>query len=163
RSASEYTATEAMLISFSVRMTRIAISPRLATRTFSNMRRESSGASCDVPRAYAARRWRSVSPIQITWSRPGPTPTSLIGTAAFPDVGAELVVELGRERAGANASGVRLRDSPDLVDVGRAHAGAHAGCTGDRVRRGDERVGPVVQVEQRSLGALEDHRATGVE
>src|SRR5436190_794195 len=31
---------------------------------------------------YAARRWRSASPIQITWSRPGPTPTSLIGAPA---------------------------------------------------------------------------------
>src|SRR5262252_7777769 len=41
RSASEYTPTETIPISLSVRMTRIAISPRLATRTFSNMARES--------------------------------------------------------------------------------------------------------------------------
>src|ERR671932_2860103 len=40
RSGSEYTATEAIPSSSSARMTRTAISPRLATRTLLNMRRE---------------------------------------------------------------------------------------------------------------------------
>ena len=34
---------------------------------------------------------------------------------------------------------------------------------GDRVRRGDEGIGAVVEVEQRPLGALEDHGPAGVE
>ena len=37
--------------------------------------------------------------------------------AALADLVAELVVELGRERAGADARGVGLGDAPDLVDV----------------------------------------------
>src|SRR3954462_7488015 len=43
RSSSEYTATEAIPISSSARKTRIAISPRLATRTFLNMGAEPYG------------------------------------------------------------------------------------------------------------------------
>ena len=72
---------------------------------------------------------------------------------------AEVVVELGRERAGADAGRVRLRDAPDLVDVLRADAGAGAGAAGHEVRAGDERIGAVVDVEQRALRALEDDRA----
>ncbi len=44
RSASEYTATAAMPISRSVRMTRTAISPRLATRTLRKVRFMFGGA-----------------------------------------------------------------------------------------------------------------------
>jgi len=46
---------------------------------------------------------------------------------------AELAVELGRERAGADAGGVGLGDAPDLVDVLRAGAGAGRRAAGDRV------------------------------
>ena len=40
--------------------------------------------------------------------------------APVAQVGADLVGELGRERAGADPRRVRLADAPDLVDVGRA-------------------------------------------
>src|SRR5690606_31745820 len=75
----------------------------------------------------------------------------------------DLVVKLGRERARAHAGRVRLADAPDLVDVGRPDARAHTGGAGDRVRRGDERIRAVVEVEQRRLRALEDHVLAGVE
>ncbi len=74
-----------------------------------------------------------------------------------------LVVELGGERPGADAGGVGLGHAPDLADVLRPDPGAYAGCSGDRVGGGDERVGAVVDVEQGGLGALEDHRLAGVE
>ena len=76
---------------------------------------------------------------------------------------AELVVELGRERAGAHARGVGLGDPPDLVDRARPDAGAHARRARHGVRRGDERIGAVVDVEHRALGALEDHELAPVE
>ena len=76
---------------------------------------------------------------------------------------ADVVEELGRERAGPDARRVRLGDAPHLVDVGRADAGADARRAGDRVRRRDERIGAVVQVEERGLGALEEDEPVGVE
>src|SRR3954471_5354974 len=68
-------------------------------------------------------------------------PTDAAGAAGGPPVlpprlsqrDPELVVELGRERARADARGVGLRDAPDLVDVLRPDAGAGAGGRGHRV------------------------------
>ena len=84
-------------------------------------------------------------------------------SASLADAGAELVVQLGGERPGADPGGVRLRHPPDLVDVGGTDARANAGGARHRVRRGDEGVGAVVEVEQGSLSALEDHGAAAVE
>src|SRR5262249_14934666 len=53
--------------------------------------------------------------------------------AALADLGPDVVVELGRERAGAHARRVRLRDAPDLVDVARPDARAGARGAGGRV------------------------------
>ena len=47
--------------------------------------------------------------------------------------GADLVVELGRERPGADARRVRLHDADDLVDLERPDAAAGARAAGDRV------------------------------
>ena len=74
-----------------------------------------------------------------------------------------LVVELGRERAGADPGGVRLDDADHLGDPGRPDAGADAGAARGRVRRGDERIGAVIDVEQRPLRALEEHGRALVE
>ena len=71
--------------------------------------------------------------------------------------------QLGREGAGPDPGRVGLGDPPDLGDVGRADAGADGRRAGDRVGGGDEGIGAVVEVEQRRLGALEDHRLAGVE
>ena len=58
----------------------------------------------------------------------------------------------------ADAGHVGLRDADDRVDPRRADPDADvAASAGDRARRGDERVGAVVEVEQRPLRALEQH------
>ncbi len=66
-------------------------------------------------------------------------------------------MQLRRERAGAHPRGVRLEDADHRGDPGRADAGPGAGPAGGRVGRGDERVGAVVDVQQRALGALQQH------
>src|SRR5690606_34692630 len=66
------------------------------------------------------------------------------------------VEELGGEGTGADAGRVGLDHADHAVDPGGADAGAHADATGDRVGRGDEGIGPVVDVEHRGLGALEE-------
>ena len=68
-----------------------------------------------------------------------------------------LALDLGRERAFADAGHVGLRDTEDLVDAVRPDAEADRRPGGDRARRGDERVRAVVEVEQRSLRPLEQH------
>ena len=64
-------------------------------------------------------------------------------------------LDLGRERALADARHVGLRDADDLVDPRRPDADARGRGGRDRVGRGDERIGAVVEVEQRPLRALE--------
>ena len=76
---------------------------------------------------------------------------------------AHLVVELRGEGAGAYPRDVGLGDAPGLVDVLRPHPRADAGRAGDGVGRGDERIGAVVDVEQRALGAFEQHEPAAVE
>ena len=66
-----------------------------------------------------------------------------------------VVEQLGRKRPRPDPGRVGLHDADDLVDLERADPAAGAGAAGDRVRRGHERVGAVVEVEQRALGALE--------
>src|SRR5690606_17275740 len=51
-----------------------------------------------------------------------------------------LVEQLGRERARADAGGVRLDDADDAVQRPRPDARSGRGPTGGRRRRGDERV-----------------------
>src|SRR5204863_3666160 len=65
---------------------------------------------------------------------------------------AELVLELRREWPRADARRVGLCDPPDLVDVPGPDAGTDAGRARDGVRRGDEGIGPVVEVKHRPLG-----------
>ena len=77
--------------------------------------------------------------------------------AALGDPGADLVVQLGRIRPGPDPRRVRLHDADDLVDLERPDPAAGAGAAGDRVRRGHVRIAAVVEVEQRALGALEQH------
>ena len=49
------------------------------------------------------------------------------------------------------------------VEVARADAGAHARAAGGRVRRRDERIGAVVEVEERGLRAFQQQRVVAVE
>ena len=72
---------------------------------------------------------------------------------------ADVVLLLGRERAGADPGDVGLGDADDPVDVAWAQSRARAGAAGDRVGRRHEGVGPVVEVEEGGLGALEQDLA----
>ena len=71
-------------------------------------------------------------------------------------VGAEL---LGRERAGADAGSIGLGDAENEADARRAGARAGRRLSGDGVRRGDERIGAVVDIQHHALRALEQHAA----
>src|SRR5690606_13247377 len=81
---------------------------------------------------------------------------AVLGTAVA-DALADLVVQLGRERAAADAGGVGLGDAQHVIDVLRAHAGAGQRATDGGVGAGDVGIGAVVDVQQRALGALEQH------
>ena len=83
--------------------------------------------------------------------------------AGLAQLRAERVVELGGKRSGAHARGVGLGDAPDVVERAGTHARARPRRAGDRVRRGHERIGAVVDVEQSALGTLEHHEAALVE
>src|SRR5450830_250069 len=60
-----------------------------------------------------------------------------------------------REWAGANARRVSLGDAHDVVQHARAYARTGGGIAGHAVRRSDEWVGTVVDVEQGTLRAFE--------
>ncbi len=64
-------------------------------------------------------------------------------------------MEFRGEGPPADARGVGLGDAEHVVDGARPDARAGGRLRRHRVRRGDERIGAVVDVEQRALGALE--------
>src|SRR5690606_41893565 len=66
-----------------------------------------------------------------------------------------FAVEPGWERPRSDPRGVGLGDAPDPVDHGRSNPEAGAHTARDRRARGHVGIGAVVDVEQRSLGALE--------
>ena len=68
----------------------------------------------------------------------------------------DLVLELGREGAAADARGVGFDDSEHEARRAWTHAAARSGRACDRVGRGDEGVSAVVDVEQHALRALEE-------
>ena len=72
---------------------------------------------------------------------------------------ADVVLLLGRERPGADPGDVGLGDADHPLDVPWPEPRAGAGAAGHRVGGGDEGVGPVVEVEEGGLGALEQHLA----
>src|SRR5262249_24178138 len=76
-----------------------------------------------------------------------------VGTQAI----AERVAKLGREGPAADPRGVRLRDADDAADHARREPGAGGRTAGHTARRGDERIDPVVDVEQRTLRPLEEY------
>src|SRR5690606_26343153 len=71
------------------------------------------------------------------------------------DALADFIKQFGRERAGTDAGGVGFENPQHIADRLRPHAGAGSGLTGDRIGRGDERIGAVVDIEQRALRAFE--------
>ena len=81
--------------------------------------------------------------------------------ALLADQLADLVEQLGRERPLADAGRVGLGDAEHVADGARAEARAGRGLAGDGVGGGDERIGAVVDVEQRALRALEQDALAG--
>ena len=89
------------------------------------------------------------------------------GRAELEAVGAQelarLVEQLGRERARADARRVRLHDPDHPVEAGGRDARAGGRTATGGVRRGDERVRAVVDIQHGRLAALEEHGLAGVE
>ena len=92
-------------------------------------------------------------------ARPAGDGAELVAALAQPL--ADRVDELGRERAGADARRVGLGDAEHEADAVGADAGPGGRRRRHRVRRGDERVGAVVDVEHGALRALEQDAAAG--
>ena len=68
--------------------------------------------------------------------------------------GLGLIGKLGGHGARTDAGDIGLHDAQHAVDVLHAHAGAGDGAAGGAVGRRHVRIGTVVDVEQRRLGAL---------
>ena len=68
--------------------------------------------------------------------------------------GTRFVEQLRGERAAADARAVGLEDTVDLADAVRGDAQPDAGAGADGIRRGDERIGTEIHVEQRPLRAF---------
>ena len=64
---------------------------------------------------------------------------------------------LRRQRAFAHARGVGLDDADDAIHAMRRHPGTGAGAAGRGVGRGDERIGAVVDIEERALRAFKQN------
>src|SRR5215203_4338960 len=68
-----------------------------------------------------------------------------------------LVEQLRGHRPVTDPRGIGFGHPDDVLDAARRYAGAHDRAPHRGVGGGDERVGPVVVVEQRRLPALEQH------
>ena len=78
--------------------------------------------------------------------------------AALAQAVAHLAGQLGRQRSFADARRVRLDHAEHASDRARRNAEAGADAADRRVRRGDVRIGAVIDVEQRALRAFEQDR-----
>src|SRR5262245_56794359 len=74
---------------------------------------------------------------------------------ALADQPSRLVLELGRERPLAHPRRICLGDAENIVDGAGPEPRSGRGLSRNRVRRGDERIGAVIDVEQSPLRALE--------
>ena len=79
--------------------------------------------------------------------------------AALAEALADLVGELGRERAAADPRRVGLGDAEHKADRRRADPRPGRRLAGHRVRRGDVGIGAVIDIEHRALRALEQDAA----
>src|SRR4029077_12950255 len=65
--------------------------------------------------------------------------------------------DLAGERAFADTRHVRLRHAENLLDALRSDAEADSRTGRDRARGRDERIRPVIEIEERPLCAFEEH------
>ena len=75
----------------------------------------------------------------------------------------EIAGELARKRSRADARRIALADAEHRVEVARPDAGAAEDRARDAIRRGHVRVGAVIDIEHRAVGALEQHALAGVD
>src|SRR3546814_1340479 len=75
--------------------------------------------------------------------------------APLAEPGASGVVKLGRERPRSDAGRIGLGDAEHEADRARPQSRAARGGARNRVRRGDERIGAVIDIEQHALRAFE--------
>ena len=73
------------------------------------------------------------------------------------EVVTDVVEELGDERSRSHPGDVGLGDADHPLDVAEPDPGAGGGAARHRIRRGHERIRPVIEVERRPLCALEEH------
>ncbi len=64
------------------------------------------------------------------------------------------IMQLGRERSLTDAGHVGLGNAQHIPDIARADPGPRRSLTRDGVGRGDEGIGPVIDVQQGALGAF---------
>ena len=69
-----------------------------------------------------------------------------------------IVIELSRHGARTHAGDVGLHDAYHAVNILHAHAGAGDSATRSAIGRGDKGIGAVVDIQQGSLGTLEQQR-----
>ena len=105
----------------------------------------------DAARSHRLAHQNRVEPAAA--SRPAGHDAEFLATLA--ERSADLVDLLGGKRTGAYASGIGLANSEHISDRPGAQSRPGRGLSGDRVRRRDEWIGAVVDVEQRSLRAFE--------
>src|SRR5450759_1956808 len=74
------------------------------------------------------------------------------------NLGRQRLFEFRRERPVPYARGVRLNDSDDRVELAGRDPDAGCRSAGSRAARRDVRIGAVIDVEERALRALEQHR-----
>src|SRR5688572_8941848 len=82
--------------------------------------------------------------------------------AELPRSLAELAFHLGGQRSTTDTRRVRLHHAKHGIDGRRRDAGTDRGAPGGRVARCDVRIGAVIDVEQRSLRPLEQHRSAAL-
>ena len=109
---------------------------------------------CECSERVEARRVAKRHEVEPTDSPRAPG-RGAVFPPSLPDQVCEVSVDLCGERAGAHARAIGLRHPPDLIDVLGTDAGSDAGSARNWVGRGDERIRPVIDVEQRTLSALE--------
>ncbi len=75
---------------------------------------------------------------------------------------ADFIVEFGRERTFANTGGVRLGNAENITDCCRTKTRTGSCLTGNRIGRGDERIGAVVVIEQCTLRTFEKNASASL-
>src|SRR5690606_21627284 len=86
---------------------------------------------------------------------PGPPGHDPALLASLAERAADLVVLLGRERAGSDPGGIGLGDAEHVTDRSRPETTADGSARRNRIRGSNEGISAVIDVEHRPLRTLE--------